>query len=308
MKQETRSFYENVVTNAARRIVRALDEALDLTELARSAALSPLHFHRIFRGMLGETPLELHRRLRLERASSRLATTDSSVTSIAFDAGYETHESFTRAFRDAYSASPTEFRDRTRDARETSTRRPPCALAAPSGLHFTEPPTADLHLSIPRGDCAMNVDIQPMPEMRVAAISHLGPYNTIFEACQRLGAIAGPAGLLKHPGAAMVAIYHDDPDTTPQAELRSDAGIVVPADVAIPNELFEIRLPAGRYARTTHVGPYTLLGDAWARFMGRWLPESGHRVGTGTPYEIYRNTPMTAKPDELRTDLYLPID
>ena len=99
MKRETQSFYALAVQNAVARVVSSLDQALDLEGLARGAALSPLHFHRIFRGMVGETPLELHRRLRMERAARRLGSSETSVTTIAFDAGYDSHEAFTRAFR-----------------------------------------------------------------------------------------------------------------------------------------------------------------------------------------------------------------
>jgi AraC family transcriptional regulator len=105
----------------------------------------------------------------------------------------------------------------------------------------------------------------------------------------------------------MIAIYHDDPETTPAAELNSDAGITVPEDLPLPKGVVEKRIPAGRYAHTTHVGPYTQLGDVWARLMGQWLPKSGQRVGKGASYEVYRNTPENAPPEELRTELYLPI-
>ena len=311
MKQETRSFYEIAVRSALERIVRSLDDALDLGALARGAALSPLHFHRIFRGMLGETPLELQRRLRLERAALRLAQSDASVTSIAFDAGYETHESFTRAFRGAYSLSPSEFRTRASQAREGCHAPPRPELAARSGIHFA-PHQAELVLSVARGNFAqgespMLIEIQNMPEMRVAAVRHIGPYSNISEAFARLGELAGRAGLIGEPPPTMLAIYHDDPEATPPAELRSDAAIVVPEGRALPPELTELRIPAGRYAVGTHIGPYALLGDAWARLMGEWLVRSEHRVGNALSYEIYRNTPMTAAPSELRTDLYLPI-
>src|SRR6266542_210510 len=107
MKPETRSFYEQAVQRAVEQIARNLDEALDLETLARSACLSPFHFHRVFRGMTGETPLELIRRLRMERAAARLIESDGAITEIAFDAGYETHEAFTRAFRECFSTSPS---------------------------------------------------------------------------------------------------------------------------------------------------------------------------------------------------------
>jgi AraC family transcriptional regulator len=64
VKPETRSFYEFAVERAVLQVVASLDEALDLSALARGAALSPFHFHRVFRGMVGETPLEMHRRSR----------------------------------------------------------------------------------------------------------------------------------------------------------------------------------------------------------------------------------------------------
>jgi AraC family transcriptional regulator len=165
----------------------------------------------------------------------------------------------------------------------------------------------EIRLTITRGATPMNVDIQTLPEQRIAAVSHRGPYNTISAAFARLGAIAGPAGLMAQPGAAMVAIYHDDPETQPAAELRSDAGVLVPAQIVLPAELHEVRLPAGRYACTTHLGSYEGLGDAWANFLGRWLAGSGHRVGSGAMFELYRNSPMDTPPAGLVTELYLSI-
>lgn len=154
----------------------------------------------------------------------------------------------------------------------------------------------------------MDVEIKQMPELRVGAVHHKGPYNQIPQAFERLGSLAGPAGLIQQPGTAMLGIYHDDPETTPQAELRSDAGLIVPEHVRLPAGLTEQRIAAGRYACTTHVGPYDQLGDVWARFMGEWLPASGHRVRDAASLEIYRNTPMTAPPEQLRTEMYIPIE
>ena len=152
----------------------------------------------------------------------------------------------------------------------------------------------------------MNVEITDRPELRAASVHHVGPYYRISEAFARLGEIAGRAGLIG-AGTTMLATYHDDPGTTPEAELRSDAAVTIAPTAEIPAGLAELVIPAGRYARATHVGPYTGLGDAWARLMGEWLPRSGHRFGDGPSYEVYRNTPMTAAPHELKTDLYIPL-
>ncbi len=106
----------------------------------------------------------------------------------------------------------------------------------------------------------------------------------------------------------MIAIYYDDPESTPQDKLRSDAAIVVPDHVPLPKGLVEQQIAGGRYAVATHVGPYEQLGDVWARFMGEWLPATGHRVREGASFEMYKNTPMTAPREQLQTDLYIPIE
>jgi AraC family transcriptional regulator len=299
MKVATRSFYVVAVQRTLDALAARLDDAVSLTELADQAALSPFHFHRVFRGMVGETPLGLLRRLRLERAAWQLATTARAVVAIAFDAGFETHEAFSRAFRDAYGSSPSGFRDRR-------TRR--VDLASPSGVHYS--PTGQAPGFIPRdsGGTAMLVDVVSQPAQRVAALSHHGPYNQIGEAFARLGEVAGSAGWLARPGFAMVAVYYDDPESVAPDELRSDAGLVVPAGIALPSPLVERMLPAGRYARTEHAGSYAGLGDTWARFMGEWLPASGHRIRAGVSYECYKNTPMDTPPEALRTELYVPIE
>ena len=152
----------------------------------------------------------------------------------------------------------------------------------------------------------MKVDIKEMKELRVATTPHVGPYHRISEAFARLGSIAGPSGIIG-PGTEMLAIYHDDPETTPVAELRSEAALSIGEGAKLPDGLGERRLPGGRYACTTHIGPYEKLGDIWARFMGEWLPASGHRMRDAVSYEIYRNTPENAPKEKLETELYIPL-
>lgn len=303
MKPETTSFYEMAVLRAVEQIVANLDQALDLAALARGAALSAFHFHRVFRGLVGETPLELHRRLRLERAAQKLRDGDESVTTIAFGAGYETHESFTRAFRTHYVCSPSEFRQSRKP--EACVRPFQIELAARSGIHFSARGIEVSRLQATEGVETMDVQIEELGAMRVATVPHVGPYNRIAEAFARLGEVVHENDLLRH-ASAMLAIYHDDPDTMPSAELRSEAALVVSSDAKLPSELGERTLAGGRYATTTHVGPYEALGDVWARFMGEWLPRSGERVKDAVSFEIYRNTPGQVKKEELRTELYVP--
>jgi len=298
MKPATHTFYADVVQRVIENVASHLDEALELDTMAEQACLSRFHFHRVFRGMVGETPMELVRRLRLERAAWRLLHTDRPVTAIAFDAGYDTHEAFTRAFRDCYAKPPSEFR---------LGKRARIELAAPCGVHFSA--DGGIPRFIPRdsGGRTMEVKIDEYPELRVGTVRHIGPYIQINEAFERLGEIAGPARLFEKPGALMVALFHDDPDSVPADQLRSDAAVVVPDDTRLPDGMTEQRIPAGEYASTVHIGPYEQLGDVWARFMGEWLPASGRRMNGGASYEVYYNTPMDTPKDKLRTEIRIPL-
>jgi AraC family transcriptional regulator len=154
----------------------------------------------------------------------------------------------------------------------------------------------------------MDVEIMHVDEQRVAAVSHRGPYNQINEAFEKLGSIAGPAGLFDDPAVQMVGLYYDDPQSTPAEQLRSDAGLVVGKATRIPSGLAEQRIPAGDYASTLHVGPYESLPDVWARLTGEWLSASGYRpADDGLSYELYLDDPSQVPKDQLRTELRMAV-
>ena len=150
----------------------------------------------------------------------------------------------------------------------------------------------------------MDVEIKHVDEQRVAALRHRGPYNQISGAFEKLGEIAGAAGLFRDGAAKMVALYYDDPKTTPPDQMESDAGVVIGNSAQLPDGLNEQHIHAGDYATTLHVGPYEALPDAWARLLGEWLPSSGYRLADdGATYELYLNDPSRVPKDQLRTEL-----
>jgi AraC family transcriptional regulator len=114
--------------------VDLLADALDDHEttgdaLAARLCLSRFHFDRVIASVAGEPPATFRRRVLLERAAYRLVTTERSVLDVAVEAGYGSHEAFTRAFARAYGARPTEWR-----RQPTQTQ-----IAAPSDVHFSPP-------------------------------------------------------------------------------------------------------------------------------------------------------------------------
>ena len=104
----------------------------------------------------------------------------------------------------------------------------------------------------------------------------------------------------------MIAIYHDNPATVPASDLRSDAGLLIAEGTTVPDGLTEVILAAGSYVHTSHVGPYDTLPTTWARLKEFVSDGNGPRRGNGPGYEIYRNTPMTAAPKDLLTDVFIP--
>lgn len=153
----------------------------------------------------------------------------------------------------------------------------------------------------------MDLKVEHLPAMRLAAVAHRGPYHEIGPAFMRLGEIAGRAGLFAHPSAVMLGVYHDSPERTPPSQLRSHAAIAIPEGVAIPDGCVEVRLPARRYACHSHIGSYAGLGAAWSRLTPAALGSAGFAAEDAPALEIYRNDPGSTPEAELRTDLMVAI-
>jgi AraC family transcriptional regulator len=154
MKSLTERDYRKRILRVLVHIQTHLDEALPLDELARVAHFSPYHFHRVFRGMVGESVKEHVRRLRLERAAQRLKLGDQPVVQIALDAGYETHESFTRAFSLLFGMPPSQFR---------ASKRAIPLLKMPNGVHFAVDGNFTIFQPSHSGGRPMEVRIETFP-------------------------------------------------------------------------------------------------------------------------------------------------
>ena len=101
---------QNLIGKAINYIKSSCAENLSIADIADHAGFSTDYFNRLFRERTGFTVMEYVRFTRLSRAALLLRTTSREITDIAFDCGYETHESFTRAFGNLYGRSPSEYR------------------------------------------------------------------------------------------------------------------------------------------------------------------------------------------------------
>lgn len=111
-------------------LTEALDtDGLSIDDAASRAYLSRSHFDRVIRAVAGEPPVAFRRRVLLERAAYRLATSSDTILEIALECGYSSHEAFVRAFRRAYGVNPSDWRDSPRQIR----------LPTPNNVHFHPP-------------------------------------------------------------------------------------------------------------------------------------------------------------------------
>ena len=93
-----------------RYIHKHIHEPLNREVLAEVAGFSVPHFHRVFRAQVGESAISYVRRLRLERAARKLRMGAVDITEVALAAGYDTHAAFSKAFKQQFGLSPSEFR------------------------------------------------------------------------------------------------------------------------------------------------------------------------------------------------------
>ncbi len=283
MKDDTQTTYQQRILKVLLYIQNNLYEQLSLEELASVACFSPYHFHRIFRGMVGETLAGYIRRLRLERAAQLLTQTDRSVTDLAFEAGYETVESFTRAFKNRFDVVPSAYK-KTNHA-DWMTRLP----------------------DFKQGEIQMDVHIKEIPSRNVVFVRHVGPYPECGKAWEKLCTWAGPRGLLQ-PGVEFIGLCYDDPDVTEPEKIRYDACITTDADIQPEGEIGVQTIEAGLYAMATLHGSYNGLSDLYAQLCGQWAPANGYELRPLPSMEVYLNSPEDTPEDELLTDVHIPIE
>ena len=150
-----------------------------------------------------------------------------------------------------------------------------------------------------------DVSIRTEPRRRLAAIAHAGPYHEIGRAFEKLHATLAARGLLPQAGE-MAALYYDDPASVAPERLRAHAGITLPETAGIAAPLEEVVIAGGRTAVMTHRGPYAGLPAGWEELFG-WLAASGEVPADQPAYELYLNTPMDVRQDDLLTDICVPL-
>ena len=102
--------YEDCLNDVDQYIRDNISQPLNREVLAAVAGFSVPHFHRIFTAQKGENIAAYVRRIRLQRAGWKLRMGAVDITQVAHAAGYDTHAAFSKAFKQQFGFSPSDFR------------------------------------------------------------------------------------------------------------------------------------------------------------------------------------------------------
>jgi len=297
MRKTTQQSYMNRMVNVVNYIQENLDGELTLVELAAQANFSTYHFHRIFSGMLGESVKELIRRLRLERAAIQLQTSNNSILAISLAAGYESDMAFSCAFKAKAGVLPSKFR-------KSEQARFPCT--SPSSVRYVTNEHISSFEPFIDKELEMKVMIKAVDAQLVAYVPHQGPYQECAHAWNTLCEALAPEGLLGGD-AKMIGVSYDDPDVVAPELLRYEACISIEQTFNSTDDIKFKTLKGGRYAVTTHIGPYEKLNETYQKLFGQWLSQSDYESADNPCFEIYLNDPESTDAEDLVTDIYLPL-
>ncbi|GAA2236144.1 AraC family transcriptional regulator [Streptomyces indiaensis] len=271
----------------------SLDREVDMTEVARIAAVSEHHFRRLFSALAG-MPLPVYvRRRRMTLAGAEVLAGDLTLLDIAVRYGYGSGEAFARAFRSVHGIGPGE-------ARRT-------------GAVLTSHPRMSFRVVV-EGSTTMRYRIVEKESFRVvgkkarlplvpeglnrAAAAHLESLDEL--AIVRMKELAGqePAGILS------AVVYLTD-SREEGAEADYWIGVVTAPETAAEN-LDALDVPAGTWAVFDNHGSYpSALQELWRDVFTQWFPSNPYTSRTGP--ELLRTQPVEVG-EETDSQLWIPVE
>ncbi|TAJ11184.1 AraC family transcriptional regulator [Marinilabiliaceae bacterium JC017] len=258
----------------------------DMQELASLFNYSVFHFHRIMRAYLGEPLGAYIQRIRLDQAAILLRLTNLPVQDIAFKVGYETPAALNKAFRKRFNDTPGEFRNQKR-------------AWIPD---INQPKKVRVMNNISK-----QPEFKVLPELKVVFCQMIGDYNQVAHiAWSKLCGYAGQNGLFLSD-TQFFGISYDNPTITEPDKCRYDACITINRDIKPEGEIGVKTLCAGNYAVFTFVGPYAELRYGYDYIFGQWFETSGYEIVDSPCMEKYLNDPESTPPEELKTEIWIPV-
>lgn len=269
-----------------------LDQQVDVTELARTAATSEYHLRRMFSALAGMPLSEYVRRRRLTVAGAEVLAGRESLLEIAVRYGYGSGEAFARAFRAMHGIGPGE-------ARRT-------------GVALVSQPRLTFRLTV-EGSSSMRYRVVDKPDFNVVGLKtrvplvHTGPNQAIIDFVRGIGpqTLERLEKLSDQEPQGIVAVCDDlDPSRAEGTELDYYHGVVT--TTAAPEGTTALPVPAGTWAVFTTSGPAPqAIQELWRDVFTQWFPSNPYRGRPGP--EILR-THLSPDGTEADAELWLPVE
>lgn len=240
-------------------------EPITLDDIATVAGVSRYHLSRVFGIAFGHTVIGYLRARRLAEAARQLARGAPDILTVALDAGYNSHEAFTRAFRDQFGLTPEAIRAR-RHLNNISIMEP---IKMDETLLATLEPPRLVH--------GRTLLIAGLSE-RCDAATSAGIPAQWQRFAPHIGHIPG------HVGWTTYGVLCPGDDSGNRDYV---CGVEVSDFSRIPAELTRLRIPEQLYAVFRHHGHVSTIRRTWFTIFNQWLPESGHAAADAPELEVY---------------------
>jgi AraC family transcriptional regulator len=277
------------IERALAHVEEHLGEPIALRDLARAAAMSPWHFHRMFTAWVGETPAGYVRRRRIGEACRLLAEGREPIASLALACGFESQASFTRAFTRRVGVSPGRFRRERR------------------AIPAHEYARLDLQEHLARRSRPMKPRI--VEKNAFHAVGLLGRYTPVTNGgipelwsrfVPRMDEIEQRRG--KHSYGICIPIEGEE-----SAAFDYVAAVEVEPGGPVPDGMVALAVPGGTFAVFTHRGHISHFHETTKQIWGVWLPASSLRYGHHPDFELYDDR-FDGESGEGEVDIYVPIE
>lgn len=270
-------------------VEQRLTVPVTLAEIAREACLSPWHFHRVFTGVVGETPIGYLRRRRLSEAARALRGSTRSVLEIALEYGFESQAAFTRAFRNQYGLPPHRFR------REV--------VLAPNLLYEPLRPEG----LAGKGN-AMEPKMIERPAFTVVGLSRMFTPETTRQIPQMWGEFVPRMGEIAatNPRECYGLCVPLEKTAEDQPCFIYACALETAPEAPVPAEFARFEVPAARYAVFTFEDHISRIGAFLDKVFGEWFPATGLPRVSAPEFEFYDER-FDGGTGHGQVDYYIPV-
>ncbi len=239
---------------------------LTLDDIAQAAGVSRFHLARLFDVRMGRSVMGYVRARRLSIAARQLAAGAPDILAVALDAGYGSHEAFTRAFSTAFGMTPEAVREA--GTVDTLTLQDPI-LMTHSSIDTPSPHSVKQGRAMTIGGLAESYT----PETASAIPSLWQSFS------QWLPDIPGRTG----EADTAYGLAYNQTDTS----FDYMAGVEVDPKADLPEGFKKVALKPLTYAVFPHTGHISGIRSTWVAIWDKWLPESGLKALPEPVFEKY---------------------